>query len=575
MPEGPAPRPAVPHWLALSLLALTFSLPSLLTRDLWNPDEPRYAEVALEMRVLGDYVVPHLNSDIYAEKPPLFFWLSALLQSLGIGFAAGRIVTAVAAVGCLLLTREMARLWFTQRAALLAAIVLASMLLFTRISKMGVLDVPLAFFTMLAAYGWFRHRRDGGTWSLLLFSGMGLATLIKGPVGILIPCLAVAATLVVPGRPAPRSRHLLWGGLLTILIVGAWLVPACLQGGPEYTNTILFRQSVGRMATSWSHQKPWHYYLTGLPIFLFPWIVFLPWAAVRLWRDGGNARDGAPRRLLLWSGLGLLVFSLISGKRARYMIPFLPPLAILLGVFLDDALNSFRSGPARDWMRRLFSLQHALFFLLGLVLFAAPLVAGDIVSAARPGWERGPSALTDLLGRIGAGRILFCGASLCLAAAFGWWSARRDTFLRTLGAVLGATLVLSLGLDLLLTPGINHLKSGREVGRRINELVPPGGPGRIAFYPSAFSGVYNLYSGHIRIPVLSAPSEIDRFLGESPDNAVLTNRENYRKSAARITIPHRVIEPMDVGHRMILFLVPGTVEGGGNGSAARHPDPPG
>ena len=67
MPDGPAPRPAVPHWLALSLLALTFSLPSLLTRDLWNPDEPRYAEVALEMRVLGDYVVPHLNGDIYAS----------------------------------------------------------------------------------------------------------------------------------------------------------------------------------------------------------------------------------------------------------------------------------------------------------------------------------------------------------------------------------------------------------------------------------------------------------------------------------------------------------------------------
>ncbi len=574
MPDGPAPRPAVPHWLALSLLALTFSLPSLLTRDLWNPDEPRYAEVAHEMRVLGDYVVPHLNGDIYAEKPPLFFWLSALFQSLGFGFASGRIVTAVAAVGCLLLTREMARLWFTERAALLAAIVLSSTMLFTWNSKMGVLDVPLGFFTMLAVYGWFRHRRDGGTWSLLLFAGMGLATLIKGPVGILIPCLAVVATLLVPGRPAPRSRYLLWGGLLTMLIVGAWLVPACLQGGPEYTNTILFRQSAGRIVTSWSHQQPWHYYLKGLPAFLFPWVVFLPWAVVRLWRDGGDDRDGAPRRLILWSGLGLLVFSLISGKRGRYMIPFLPPLAILLGVFLDDALHSFRAGPARAWMKRLFSLQHALFFLLGLGLFAVPLVAGDIVSAARPNWERGPSALTDVIGRIGVGRILACGASLCLAAAYGWWSARRDTFFRTLGAALGATLVLSLGLDLLLTPGLNHLKSGREVGRRINQLVPPGGPGRVAFYPDAFSGVYNLYSGRVRIPVLSAPVEIDRFLGESPDNAVLTDRDNYRKSAARITIPHRVIEAKDVGHRMILFLVPGTLKDYGVDAPARPPAPP-
>ena len=565
MDDGSPSRPSLPRWLALSLLALTFSLPSILTRDLWNPDEPRYAQVAVEMRAHGDYVVPHLNGAIYAEKPPLFFWLSALLQSIGFGLASGRIVVAIAAVGCLLMTRELARLWFPERAGLLAAMILASTLLFTWISKLGALDVPLAFFTTLAAYGWFRHRRDGGAWSLLFFAGMGLATLIKGPIGILIPCLAVLATFLVPGRPAPRSRHLLWGGLLTILIVGAWLVPACLQGGAEYTNTILFRQSVGRMVTSWSHQQAWFYHLTRLPIFLFPWIVFLPWAIVHLWKKRDNETDGASRRLILWYGLGLLVFSFVSGKRGRYMLPFLPPLAIVLGVFLDDALRAFRSGLARDWMRRLFTLQYALFLLLGLALLAAPLVAGDASVAARPDWDQGPSALAEVIDRIGHGRLIVCAASLWMVGLIGWWMARRERFSMALAAVLAGTLTLSLGLDLLLTPGLNHLKSGREVGRQINELVPPAGPGRVALYPATFAGVYNLYSGRLHIPVLTEPDDIDRFLAESPANAVITNQDNYRRSGGRITIPHRVIEAKHVGHRTILFL---TADGTA-GSAAR------
>ena len=55
--------------LVIALVALA-GVPSLFTRDLWNPDEPRYMEVAREMVVLGDYVMPHLNGQVYSEKPP-------------------------------------------------------------------------------------------------------------------------------------------------------------------------------------------------------------------------------------------------------------------------------------------------------------------------------------------------------------------------------------------------------------------------------------------------------------------------------------------------------------------------
>jgi 4-amino-4-deoxy-L-arabinose transferase-like glycosyltransferase len=535
---------------------LTLGLPSLFTRDLWNPDEPRYAEVSREMLVLGEYFVPHLNGEIYAEKPPLGFWLAAMLQALGLGFSSGRIVTLIALLGILFTTSALARLWFRDRVGTMASVVLGSLLLFVLLSKMGVLDLPLAFLTTLSAYGWFRHRRDGGSWILLFFAGMGLATLTKGPVGILIPSLAALASWTTPRGPrAVRARHVLWGVALLVAIIAAWLVPACLQGGPDYARTILLQQNVGRMVTSWSHRQPWHYYLTSLPIFLFPWIVFAPWAFAWLWKQGKEFHGGALRHLILWFCLGLLIFSFISGKRARYLIPLLPPLAITVAVFLDHAFGAFRTGAPLAWMKRLFRLQHAVYAFLGLTILILPVFAPDLVASLRPGWPEGPAVVRDLLTRLGSGRLLAVGVLLLGVGALGWGLTMRDRLTRCFGATVAGVLTFSLAFDLVLTPAINVLKSGKRVGQQINLLAPPNGPGRMAFYPSAFSGVYNLYSGRIHVPVLSGPEEIDRFLGESSANAILMNRRSYESEAGAMTTPHGVIEAKSVGHRTILFLV--------------------
>jgi 4-amino-4-deoxy-L-arabinose transferase-like glycosyltransferase len=502
------------------------------------------------MLVLGEYFVPHLNGEIYAEKPPLCFWLAAALQSLGLGFSSGRIVTLVAMLGTLFITSALARLWFRDRVGHLAAVILGSLILFVLLSKMGVLDVPLAFLTTLSAYGWFRQRRDGGYWILLFFAGMGLATLTKGPVGILIPSMAVLASLAtVRGPGAVRVRHLVWGVALMVAIIAAWLVPA------DYSRTILLQQNVGRMVTSWSHRQPWHYYLTSLPIFMFPWIVFAPWAFAWLWKQGKEVHGGAPRNLILWFCLGLLAFSLISGKRGRYLIPLLPSLAITVAVFLDHAFESFRTGAPLVWMKRLFRLQHAVYAFMGLTILLLPLVAADLVTALRPDWPGGPATVGDLLTRLGSGRLFVVGALLFGVGGVGWGLTMRNRLPRCFSATLAGVLTFSLAFDLVLTPGINVLKSGKPVGRQINLLAPPDGAGRLAFYHSAFSGVYNLYSGRIHMPVLAGPEEIDRFLGESPANAILTHSRSYEEDADAITAPHKVIEAKRVGHRTILFLV--------------------
>jgi len=74
LPSSREDRRAV---VILLLLSAIVFLPGLGSRDLWTPDEPRYAEAAREMTVTGQYLVPHLNGELYSQKPPLFFWALA------------------------------------------------------------------------------------------------------------------------------------------------------------------------------------------------------------------------------------------------------------------------------------------------------------------------------------------------------------------------------------------------------------------------------------------------------------------------------------------------------------------
>ncbi|MCZ6669905.1 MAG: glycosyltransferase family 39 protein, partial [Acidobacteria bacterium] len=359
-PSGNAAGPLpVPPALVILLLGLILTLPSFFLRDLWNPDEPRYAEVSREMVVLNDYLVPHLNGEIYAEKPPLFFWLSAFFQALGFGVRAGRIVTAFAVMGTLFLTWALARLWFPPPTPLLSVLILATAFQFLWLGRVGVLDVPLGFFILMAVYGFCRFRRDGGWWAVLFYGGMGLATLTKGPVGILIICLgAISVAMFTEAPRRGRTLHILWGAPLTAAIICAWLIPASIQGGPEYRNIILFQQNIGRMVSSWSHARPWYYYFTTLPVHFFPWCLFVPWALVWLWRKGKTYCGGGGRCMILWFCLGFLAFSIISGKRGRYLIPLLPALAICVAVFLDAVARSAAAGKLRVWGRRLLLFQN-------------------------------------------------------------------------------------------------------------------------------------------------------------------------------------------------------------------------
>ena len=266
--------------LALSAVAL---VPSLFTREPWNPDEPRYTQVAVEMVRTGQYLVPHLNGQLYPDKPPLVFWASAGLYALGFGLVSARVVSLLAAVGAVLFTYAIGRRLYDRQVGLLAALVTLTSGLFLHICDFGVLDPPLTLFVVASIYcalRAFEGTGRRGAWWLGFYGACGLGVLIKGPVALSTPALVVLAYGLARRREVRLGGwwHLA-GAVLLAAIVAAWLVPACRMGGEAYSSDLL-GQPWKRVVKSPSHQKPWYYYLALFPGSFFPWFLVFALALV-------------------------------------------------------------------------------------------------------------------------------------------------------------------------------------------------------------------------------------------------------------------------------------------------------
>jgi 4-amino-4-deoxy-L-arabinose transferase-like glycosyltransferase len=198
--------------LALAALALVLFLPALGERALWNPDEGRYAEVAREMRVLGEWALPHLNGEVYAQKPPLLFWAMNLasLVTGGLNEHAARLPSALAALAAMLLTYRIGRRFFGRRAGLLSAVALATSVKILWQGRFGQIDMLLTALVAAGVWFWVRgYTEERPRLYLLFFLFAGLATLAKGPVGLLPPLLSAVAFVLVMREPGElRKMHI-------------------------------------------------------------------------------------------------------------------------------------------------------------------------------------------------------------------------------------------------------------------------------------------------------------------------------------------------------------------------------
>ncbi len=531
MAEPRSPAGGAARDLAIVLaLGIASLLPQLLSRDVWGPDETRYAEVAREMIARGDYLVPHLNGQVYYEKPPLFFWLTAALWRV-FGPEAGRVVATASALGALALTYAIGRRLHGREVGLWAAIIVLTTLLFATISKCGILDT-LLLLTILAAISCGLAAMEGkarmaSAWWLGAYAAGALGVLTKGPLGVVIPGLVLLAHGIV------RRRHIRAGGwwhlagsLLMLSLIAAWLVPAIARGGSGYGYRIVFQQTAERFGSSAIHDEPPYYYLMWFPVHFWPWSLLLPLALAAALR--GARRQGDRPGLLpaLWF-LGVFVFfTLIAGKRERYLMPGVPAAGLVCAFYLCAAARGETPWPR--WHKALWAATGAFLLLLSGALFALAAAPASLAKlATSDGLAR--QEIAAVLGHLQRALAVAAGLGLCVVGACllrlpheGLWARRRTRLLA------GAALAVGLAGDLAALPAMNRRRSEAILVADFRAHIEAAD--EVYLLQSDFGGVFNLHLRHAHFELLEYPYQAARLLSSGRRVAIVA----WQKAAQRV-----------------------------------------
>ena len=322
-------RRLMPAVLVMTALMLSVGAASL---PLFDPDEARFARTSLEMQRSGDLVVPTFEGQPRLVKPPLLHWLQAALFSiLGTAEWVVRLPSIAATLATLLITGWVARRRFGEQGALWATLCLATMPLLIVIGRQGTLDALLMLHVWaVVAYDLDSttedHTRPVWPYGLLL----GLAFLIKGPVGVVLPLLMMLAGRTAAGRTvAPSLRGVAIGISSGALVVLPWGL--AFVGRVGGNSLVTLKEEVWlRFFQGTAHVEPAWYYLTVLPLACAPWIVPLVFALVRVLRLVRDPASPTARYLAAALVAGVVLFSLSRGKLPNYILPLLPPMAMLL-----------------------------------------------------------------------------------------------------------------------------------------------------------------------------------------------------------------------------------------------------
>ena len=485
----------------LILLAAVLWSGEMVRRDLWTPDEVRYAYVAREMAKDGHWLVPHRSGEYYAHKPPLLFWLINLgsrITRLPIGPVTSRLPGFFSGILVLWITARLAGRWRGPGAAWPAVLVLCTNYLFWHEVGFGRTDALLLGCSLSALYLLVRNDEAPAGWRpVLAYAAMGLGILTKGPVGFLVPVGAYIAMRLAAGEGRLLKKgHWGWGPLVTLSFPALWLGLAWWTGAPEgFLNEVLFKQNVARAAGELGHEQPWYYFFTNLPVDFLPWTLLLPAAGLALFRDP-DARVFR-RRLAGWILFIVLFFTLITSKRHIYILAAFPALALLVG----GAWEAMARAPGR-WVR------FGIFSLLGLyvVVGAGCLFAGLHPKLPIPAWTLWP---TGLVGGAGA-------AWLAVELR------RRGITLRIFYTLAVIMLATQWTVGTWIYPAINPLKTPVDLIRVAQEKIKPGHP--LLLYKMN-GEIYAFYTGRPGRVFWSLPEMETAMRREQSGIAVFEERE--------------------------------------------------
>lgn len=446
--------------LPLLLLAAVTFFAGLGRGAITDSDEAFYADSAREMVSSGDWVTPYYNYEPRFQKPVLYYWLTAAASLvLGDSEMAARLWAAMAGLGLVLVTAAAGRRWYDESTGLLAGAIVATNFGYFSIGRMALPDLPLAFCITLAIWAalvaTLEHERSPRKFVVLAALALGLGFLTKGPVGLIIPVIVIVPVLMIERRSiALTPSDLLLGFVVMIAVAVPWYVVMWFRHGNEYLQGFFIGDNFDRFATDrFNDPRPWWFYFPIVAGGLLPWTpLALVWMGpLTQWVRRRRDLSTIDLRLLLWAALPLAFYSLSVGKQPRYILPVLPPLALLLASSIVERTQEWRGfDGARSRPRRATGivvgslLSGAFFVALGGLLYrvqpllinVAPIftqVAAGIIAAS--GLLIGLFAISSHW-RTAPVVIALAAAVSLPALQYGGWSSGGDDTIRQMARLV-------------------------------------------------------------------------------------------------------------------------------------------
>ncbi|MDO8536334.1 MAG: glycosyltransferase family 39 protein [Candidatus Omnitrophota bacterium] len=453
--------------LVLSGYLYFFQLDKIALTD---PDETFYGQTAKEMFLKGEWITPTLYGQPQFEKPILFYWLIEISYKIfGINEFAVRFPCALFGFLGLVGIYLLGRLLFNNRTGIFSAVILATSLEYLILSIGCVTDMVL--FTLLlfgVLFFFYGEIRKKDYFYLLSSAAFALATLTKGPIGLLLPASIIVLYLALTKKLAIFKKGFMLAGVLIVFAVIAkpWYIIMYKIHAQDFVNVFFGFQNITRFLTPEHKTGSQIYY--NIPIILggfFPWSVFLPLGFWHICKKAFASkhntqytiRNTSDERnyslfILLWFIFIFLFFTASSTKLPTYIFPCFLSLALMTGRLWDDFLNKKATQTLINKMK----VSYCFLPLLILLIFIGVCI---FVNMDYP----------EMLGKvIITGLFLIFGIALSLTAYL------RKKFIAAFLLIAYSVALIVYPLDRLILPALEPHESSKALAKEILKYYKEG-----------------------------------------------------------------------------------------------------
>ena len=523
---------SIVHIILLILLCGVLYFPYLGSTPFFDKGEPREAMAVQDIVQRGEWLVPLKRATDIPSKPPLFHWSAALTASLTgkLDEATIRFPSALYATLGVLIVYCFGQKLFGRQVAFLAAAILATTLVYADQALSARVDMTLCFVVTLSLvlfYSLYRGFLTNPLWSYVFYALLGIGTLAKGPLGVVLPALVIGTFVAVKKRWDLIPKFCFHPGIfLTVLLGAGWYVAAITRGGEGFFDRQILQENLNRFAGGSGHSHPPYYYLSYLFALGAPWGFFLPFVLWDAFKQGFRSEDDI-LFLKLWFAAMFVFFSISIGKRPVYLLPLYPALSLLTAMWFCH--HGTTSG-GRSLLYRCIAIFAGFTGLLLLMITLGAVWNHD------PGWLFAPietllkqkdrANFLAIRSQLGALGWSFTIVSLMSSALWLWLA--RDLWANRMRHAAFRLVLLSILLafitQAIVMPVMAEAKSYRPFMEEVNQRVKPGD--KLYLYGEVFNSDPVVFYRGGPIETLQQPAErIAAKIGRGSEYLIMAERD--------------------------------------------------